>query len=131
MLVDTNWITASKAGTHASATPGSSSSCNAVPQLQGPCCGAMGPGLRRGGEWMSDERFLRKLFRGVTIQHEVIGRSAGAPRCRILTVRGDSPPAPSPGFRRGSDRARSFGEGGTHGSQGVGRHSGIVAPYLA
>ena len=51
-----------KAGTHASASPGSSSRCNVVPQQSlSSCCGAMGPGLRRGDEWTSDERFLHKL----------------------------------------------------------------------
>ena len=52
-----------KAGTHVSVTRDFSSTRNGLPTITGMFCGAMGPGLRRGDEWMSGERFFHIFLR--------------------------------------------------------------------
>jgi error-prone DNA polymerase len=51
-----SFVFPAKAGTHASATPGSSSNCTALRAMTVSCRGEMDPGLRRGDKWAGDYR---------------------------------------------------------------------------
>ncbi len=42
--------------------------------ITGPCCGAMSPGLRRGDEWMSGEKFFHMLLRRESVERRLSKR---------------------------------------------------------
>src|SRR5689334_16078987 len=79
----------------------------------------------------ADGRTMKDLFRSFFVTPTtILDAIAGAPCWRTLTVRGDSPPAPSPEFRRAPDHARSSGEDGRRGFPGCGSSLQRYNPIL-